>query len=54
MNIAILSLNDEKYQPLADITWTNNKKKYAEKHEYMYACKTENFGVPLQFINMKS
>jgi hypothetical protein len=50
MNIAILSLHDEKYKPLADMTWTQNKEKYAEKHGYMHACKTDNFyGITIGF-----
>lgn len=43
MNIAIVSLNDRNYQPLADLTWEQNKVKYADKHEYAYACKTDGF-----------
>ena len=31
---AITSLNDEKYQPLADLTWSKNKKLYCERHGY--------------------
>jgi hypothetical protein len=40
---AIVSLNDAKYQPLADLTWDQNKKLYAEKHGYMAINKTDNF-----------
>jgi len=43
MNIVLVSLNDAKYQPLADITWKQNKEIYAEKHGYGHACKTDNF-----------
>lgn len=50
MNIAIVSLNDINYQPLADLTWSQNKVEYAERHEYAYACKTEGFyGVGVGF-----
>jgi hypothetical protein len=50
MNCAILSLNDQRYQPLADLTWNNNKVKYAEKHGYSYACKTDDFlGIQIGF-----
>lgn len=50
MNCAILSLNDAKYQPLADITWKQNKEIYAEKHGYACANKTENFyGITIGF-----
>lgn len=31
---AIISFHDEKYQPLADYTWVNNKIPYAERHGY--------------------
>jgi len=43
MNFCILSLNDQNYQPLADLTWEQNKVKYAEKNDYAYACKRDNF-----------
>jgi galactosyl transferase GMA12/MNN10 family len=43
MNFAIVSLNDKNYQPLADLTWEQNKVKYAERHDYGYACKTDGF-----------
>lgn len=31
---AIISFHDEGYQPLADITWFQNKKEYCERHGY--------------------
>jgi hypothetical protein len=40
---AVISLNDEKYQPLADITWNQNKKEYCERHGYLGINKTDNF-----------
>jgi hypothetical protein len=43
MNIALVSLNDQNYQPLADLTWEKNKVVYAEKHDYAYACKNDGF-----------
>ena len=43
MNIAVVSLNNQGYQPLADLTWDQNKALYAERHGYAYACKTDNF-----------
>lgn len=39
----LISHNDEKYQPLADITWDQNKVLYAEKHGYSYYNRTEGF-----------
>lgn len=41
MNFALVSLHNAAYQPLADLTWNQNKIIYAEKHGYGYACKTE-------------
>jgi hypothetical protein len=43
MNIAIASFNLSNYQSLHDITWKQNKIKYAERHGYKAFCKTENF-----------
>jgi len=43
MNFALVSLNDRNYQPLADITWEQNKVVYADLHGYAHACKTEGF-----------
>lgn len=42
MNI-VISMNDAKYQPLADITWNQNKLLYCEKHGYGSFNKTEGF-----------
>lgn len=39
---AIVSLNDEKYQPLSDITWNQNKLLYAQRHGYGAICKIDN------------
>jgi hypothetical protein len=40
---AVVSLNDEKYQPLADLTWDQNKKLYCERHGYAGINKTSGF-----------
>jgi len=40
---ALISLNDERFQPLADLTWHQNKAKYAEKHGYSAFLKTDGF-----------
>lgn len=40
---ALISLHDEKYQPLGDLTWNDNKVVYAEKHGYATHLKTDNF-----------
>lgn len=48
---AVLSLNDEKYQPLADLTWTKNKQIYCERHGYLGINKTSGFkgNIPIGF-----
>jgi hypothetical protein len=48
---AVVSLNDEKYQPLADYTWNQNKQQYCERHGYEGINKTDNFvgGIPIGF-----
>jgi len=43
MNFAIVSLNDRNYQPLASLTWDQNKVLYAEQHDYAYCCKNDGF-----------
>lgn len=40
---AVVSLNDAKYQPLADLTWNQNKKLYCERHGYVGINKTDGF-----------
>jgi hypothetical protein len=48
---AVVSLNDEKYQPLADLTWNQNKQQYCERHGYVGINKTDNFvgGITIGF-----
>lgn len=43
MKFSLISLHSANYQLLADFTWTQNKKKYAKKHNYLNFCKTRNF-----------
>jgi hypothetical protein len=43
MKYAILGLNNQHYQPLADLTWTQNKVIYAQRHGYQAIAKTNNF-----------
>lgn len=43
MNFALVSLNNDVYQPLADLTWFQNKVEYAERHGYGHALKTDGF-----------
>lgn len=40
---ALVELHNDKYQPLADLTWEQNKVKYAQLHGYQYFCRTDNF-----------
>jgi hypothetical protein len=40
---AVVSLNDEKYQPLADLTWNQNKQQYCERHGYLGLNWTNDF-----------
>lgn len=48
MNFALVSMNDRVYQPLADITWVQNKVEYATRYGYGYACKIEGwYGIDL-------
>jgi hypothetical protein len=50
MIIALATMHDNLYQHLANETWDNNKVKYAEKHEYAYIAKTDDFyGFPPGF-----
>jgi hypothetical protein len=43
MSFALVSLNDVHFQPLANLTWEQNKVVYAELHGYSHACKTDGF-----------
>ena len=43
MSYAIVSLNNEVYQPLADKTWRQNKLLYAQRHNYAAVCKSKDF-----------
>jgi len=39
---ALVELHDAQYQPLADLTWNQNKIPYALRHGYRYFCKKDN------------
>lgn len=41
--MAIVSIFNERHADLAELTWYNNKVKYAEKHGYLAVAKTDNF-----------
>lgn len=51
MTHAVMSSNNELYQPLADITWHQNKKIYAQMHGYETFYRNSNFSpdVPLGY-----
>jgi hypothetical protein len=40
---ALITIYDEKYKPLADLTWTKNKVEYAKQHGYEALAKTDQF-----------
>lgn len=40
---ALVELHTDNYQPLADLTWDQNKLVYANRHGYKAFCKTDNF-----------
>ena len=40
---ALVELHDANYQPLADLTWHQNKLEYAKMHGYKTFCRTDNF-----------
>jgi|688.fasta_scaffold216117_2 hypothetical protein len=40
---ALITIYDEKYKPLADLTWHQNKVPYAKRHGYDVLAKTDNF-----------
>lgn len=44
MRGAIVSIHDDNYKELADLTWHNNRKLYAHHHGYDAIAKTDNFG----------
>lgn len=46
MNFAIVTAHNDAYQPLADITWNQNKLLYAQKWGYTAVAKTDNFKHP--------
>jgi hypothetical protein len=43
MTHAIISMHNEHFQSLADLTWTKNKEIYAQRHGYQSIVKTNNF-----------
>lgn len=52
MNFALVTAHNEAYKPLADITWDQNKKLYAEQYGYDALCLTE-FTQPVKLIGFE-
>jgi hypothetical protein len=51
--IAVCQAWDENYQPLADITWTQNKQLYCERWGYPYHIKTDGFKYVVSYEKIK-
>lgn len=54
MRIALISVHDDNFKDLAEITWHKNRKLYAERHGYDTFEKTSNFdGMQIGFAKIK-
>ncbi len=53
MKFALVTAHNEAYQPLADITWNQNKKVYCEKWGYDALAMTSGFQLPVQHISFE-
>lgn len=54
MKYALVTIHDQNYQELADITWTHNKLLYAEKWGYETIAKTDDFSpIPIGYEKIK-
>ena len=53
MNFAIVTAHNEQFQPLADITWNQNKKVYCEKYGYDALAMTTGFQHPVKYISFE-
>lgn len=53
MKFALVTAHNQAYQPLADLTWDQNKKLYAEKWGYDAIAITEGFRYPVQYISFE-
>lgn len=52
-NIAVCQAWDKNYQPMADITWTHNKKLYCDYWGYPYHIKTDGFTFNVSYEKIK-
>jgi len=53
MKFALVTAHTPNYQPLADLTWDQNKKRYCEKWGYDAIAKTDNFKYPVNQISFE-
>ena len=53
MKFALVTAHNAAYQPLADITWDQNKKLYAQRHGYDAIAMTDGFQFPLPQISFE-
>lgn len=53
MKFALVTAHNATYQPLADITWDQNKKLYAERHGYDAIAMTDGFKFPVMQISFE-
>lgn len=53
MKFALVTAHNDAYQPLADITWDQNKKLYAERHGYDAIAMTDGFQFPVLQISFE-
>jgi hypothetical protein len=53
LKFALVTAHNDAYQPLADITWNQNKKIYCEKWGYDAISMTSGFQHPLRFISFE-
>lgn len=54
MRGALVTIHDDNYAKLADLTWTRNRKLYAQKHGYDAIARTDGFpGMTIGFAKIK-
>ncbi|CAB4129117.1 Glycosyltransferase 34 [uncultured Caudovirales phage] len=53
MNFALVTAHNAAYQPLADITWDQNKRLYAERWGYGAYAKTDGYKYPVSQISFE-
>lgn len=53
MKFALVTAHNEKYQPLADLTWHQNKELYAQQHGYDAIAKVDGYKYPVSQISFE-